>query len=92
MRAPLEGIKVLDLSRVLAGLPHPELGRVTVLRSPFRFSGADLADPTHPPLLGEHTGEVLRRVLGVPPPELAALHEAGVLYDAALGRQAERRA
>jgi crotonobetainyl-CoA:carnitine CoA-transferase CaiB-like acyl-CoA transferase len=77
---------------MVAELPHPELGHVKVVRSPFRFSGAGLAEPTHPPLLGEHTGEVLRRVLGVPPPELIALYEAGVLYDAALATQAERRA
>lgn len=68
--------------RMVAEVPHPELGRVKVVRSPLRFSASSLAEPNHPPLLGEHTAEVLQQVLGLAPAEIAALHRDGVLFDA----------
>jgi crotonobetainyl-CoA:carnitine CoA-transferase CaiB-like acyl-CoA transferase len=71
---------------MVAEVPHPELGRVKVLRSPMRFSSSSLAEPNHPPLLGEHTAEVLQRVLGIAPGEIAALHGEGVLFDAGLAK------
>ena len=77
---------------MVAELPHPMLGRVKVVRSPMRFSGCSLTEPTHPPLLGEHTGEVLQRVLGVALAEIAALHADGVLFEASLAAPAEKRA
>jgi crotonobetainyl-CoA:carnitine CoA-transferase CaiB-like acyl-CoA transferase len=67
-------------------VPHPELGTVKVVGSPFRFSASSLAEPSHPPLLGEHTGAVLARVLGLGAAEVAALHGQGALFDAALGK------
>jgi crotonobetainyl-CoA:carnitine CoA-transferase CaiB-like acyl-CoA transferase len=71
---------------MVAEVPHPELGKVKVVGSPFRFSASSLAEPSQPPLLGEHTGAVLERVLGVDAAEVAALHGQGVLFDAALGK------
>jgi crotonobetainyl-CoA:carnitine CoA-transferase CaiB-like acyl-CoA transferase len=72
---------------MVAEVPHPELGRVKVVRSPMRFSASSLAEPNHPPLLGEHTAEVLQQVLGLAPTEIAALHHEGVLFDAGLGKE-----
>ena len=69
-------------------VPHPELGRVKVVGSPFRFSGTELAAPSHPPLMGEHTAEVLQRELGLAAAEIAALHREGVVFDAGLPRPA----
>ena len=71
---------------MVTDVPHPELGRVKVVRSPMRFSASSLAEPSHPPLLGEHTAEVLQQVLGLAPAEIAALHHEGVLFDAGLGK------
>jgi crotonobetainyl-CoA:carnitine CoA-transferase CaiB-like acyl-CoA transferase len=82
-QADLAGEMVFEVS-------HPQLGRVKVVGSPLRFSASRLAEPSHPPLLGEHTGEVLRGVLGLLPAEIAELHEAGVLFDAALAAEARR--
>ncbi len=36
--------------------------------------------------LGEHTAEVLQRVLGVAPSEIASLHREGVLFEAGLAK------
>jgi crotonobetainyl-CoA:carnitine CoA-transferase CaiB-like acyl-CoA transferase len=46
--------------------------------SPLRFSGADSAPRRPPPRLGEHTAEVLERVLGLTPETIADLRTAGV--------------
>ena len=71
-------------------VPHPELGRVKVVGSPMRFSGSSLAEPSHPPLLGEHTAEVLERVLGLAPVEITRLHAEGIVLDAGLAASAAK--
>lgn len=73
--------------RMVVEVPHSELGRVKVVRSPMRFSATSLAEPNHPPLLGEHTAEVLQQVLGAAPAEIATLHRQGVLFDAGLAKE-----
>ena len=40
-------------------LPHPTAGDVALLGSPMRFSAAPITHERHPPLLGEHTDEIL---------------------------------
>ena len=56
---------------------HPLLGEVRIPRSPIRFS-ATPSETRRPPLLGEHTGEVLTR-LGYSPTEIAALASGGAI-------------
>jgi crotonobetainyl-CoA:carnitine CoA-transferase CaiB-like acyl-CoA transferase len=73
--------------QMVAEVPHPQLGKVKVVLSPLRFSACSLAEPTYPPLLGEHSGEVLQQVLAIAPAEIRALHAAGVLFDAALAAE-----
>ncbi len=58
---------------------HPVAGQVPMVASPMRFSGTPLEHKTPPPLLGEHTDEILRQVLGKKPEEIARLREAKVL-------------
>ncbi len=58
---------------------HPVAGKVPMVASPMRFSGTPLEHRTPPPLLGEHTDEILRQVLGKKPEEIARLREAKVL-------------
>jgi crotonobetainyl-CoA:carnitine CoA-transferase CaiB-like acyl-CoA transferase len=67
-------------------VPHPELGKVKVIRSPLRFSDSEIAEPTHPPLLGEDTATVLNRVLGYDTARIADLHDGGAIFDAALAK------
>jgi crotonobetainyl-CoA:carnitine CoA-transferase CaiB-like acyl-CoA transferase len=54
----------LDYREATAVLDVPGLGHQPVLTSPFRFDGRRKAETTPPPTLGEHTGVVLRTVLG----------------------------
>lgn len=58
-------------------LDVPALGRRSVLTSPFRFDGQRKTDTTPPPTLGEHTGVVLRDVLGYDDARIGALHARG---------------
>ncbi|KOF52724.1 CoA-transferase [Achromobacter sp. DMS1] len=53
-------------------LPHPLGGQAAVTASPLRFSASPVQYRLAPPLLGQHTEEVLRDVLGKPPEAVAA--------------------
>jgi crotonobetainyl-CoA:carnitine CoA-transferase CaiB-like acyl-CoA transferase len=60
-------------------MPHPSAGKVTLVRSPMKLSATPAATDLPPPLLGQHTDEVLRDVLGRSNDEIAALRAKGVL-------------
>jgi formyl-CoA transferase len=60
-------------------LPHPAAGKVTLVRSPMKLSATPATSGLAPPLLGQHTDEVLREVLGKSDEQIAALHRKGVL-------------
>jgi crotonobetainyl-CoA:carnitine CoA-transferase CaiB-like acyl-CoA transferase len=60
-------------------LPHPAAGTVKLVRGPIRMSGARTSSELAPPLLGEHTDQVLREVLGRGETEIAALRAKGVV-------------
>jgi len=57
-------------------LPHPAGGMAPVTASPLRFSGSPVVYRRAPPLLGEHTEEVLRDVLGKSADAIAAFKAA----------------
>jgi crotonobetainyl-CoA:carnitine CoA-transferase CaiB-like acyl-CoA transferase len=58
---------------------HPVAGKLPMVASPMRFSGTPLEHKRPPPLLGEHTEEVLRELLGKGAEELARLRESGAI-------------
>ena len=60
-------------------LSHPVAGAVSLVRSPMRFSATPVEHAVPPPLLGEHTDEVLQGILGCSPAEIARLRAEGVL-------------
>ena len=60
-------------------LEHAAAGKLAMVASPMRFSGTPLEYRLPPPLLGEHTDEVLRGILGKSDAEIARLRAAGVL-------------
>jgi crotonobetainyl-CoA:carnitine CoA-transferase CaiB-like acyl-CoA transferase len=60
-------------------LPHPSAGQVKLVRNPIRMSATPATSGMAPPLLGQHTTEVLREVLGRSEEEIATLRERGVI-------------
>ncbi|MQT60859.1 CoA transferase [Pseudomonas sp. FSL R10-0399] len=60
-------------------LPHALAGLVPQVGSPIRLSETPVEYRRAPPLLGEHTQEVLARVLGVATVDLELLRQSGVL-------------
>ncbi len=60
-------------------LPHPTAGTVPLVGMPIRMSASSPSYERPPPLLGEHTDEVLREVAGLRADEIAALRSHGVL-------------
>jgi formyl-CoA transferase len=60
-------------------LPHPSAGKVSLVRSPMRFSETPLAQDVPPPTLGQHTEEVLQKLLGKSEAEIARLRSESII-------------
>jgi formyl-CoA transferase len=60
-------------------LPHPTAGNVKLVGSPMKMSATPPRYDMPPPLLGQHTDEVLRDLLQQSPEQIAALRERGVV-------------
>ena len=60
-------------------MPHPTAGTVPMVRCPVNLKGSPPVYRRPPPLLGEHTEEVLAEVLGRSAEEIARLKAAGVV-------------
>ena len=63
---------------VLADIELAEPGTSITARSPLRWNGA-YGEPGESPVLGRDTEQVLTGVLGLSAPELAGLHDRGVI-------------
>jgi formyl-CoA transferase len=59
--------------------PHARAGEVRMVANPIKLSATPIPHDRPPPLLGEHTDEVLRSWLAFDEARLAGLREAGVL-------------
>ena len=57
-------------------MTHPLAGRASVTASPLRFSDTPVQYRRAPPMLGEHTEEVLREVLGMDAASVAAFERS----------------
>ena len=58
---------------------HPVAGRLPMVASPMRFSATPLEHAVAPPVLGQHTDEILRTLLGKSAAEIAKLRADGIL-------------
>jgi crotonobetainyl-CoA:carnitine CoA-transferase CaiB-like acyl-CoA transferase len=65
--------------RMRLDLPHPLAGTVPGVSNPVHFSRSPVEYPRAPPLLGEHTDQVLQERLGLSAAELERLHAGGAL-------------
>jgi crotonobetainyl-CoA:carnitine CoA-transferase CaiB-like acyl-CoA transferase len=64
---------------MIVTLRHPNLGEIRSPSSPYRLSETPPTYRRAPPLVGEHTEEVLSEVLGLTVAEVAALKGAGIV-------------
>ena len=58
---------------------HQTAGAVDLIANPIRYGSGPATTYTAPPLLGEHTDEILTGVLGKTPNEIAELHASGTI-------------
>ncbi|WP_324716845.1 CaiB/BaiF CoA-transferase family protein [Carboxydochorda subterranea] len=66
---------------------HPAAGVLPMVASPFQhFSRTPAGRGAPPPLLGEHTAEVLRDVLGMEEQRIEAMEAAGIVRTALRGK------
>jgi crotonobetainyl-CoA:carnitine CoA-transferase CaiB-like acyl-CoA transferase len=60
-------------------LDHPTAGKLEFPGYPYKFSATPAEAHRPPPLLGEHTDEVLEELLDYSSEQVAELHEQGVI-------------
>jgi crotonobetainyl-CoA:carnitine CoA-transferase CaiB-like acyl-CoA transferase len=81
-----EAMASADVRRrnMLGEVPHPKAGTVPNIRAPFSMSVTPAADPVAPPLLGQHTADILAD-LGYGVHEVADLVSRGAFGAAGAG-------
>ena len=83
--APLLGIREAlaqpqsDARAMVVETDHAILGRIPIVNRSIKFPGAAQPVPAAPPVLGQHTDEILREVLGLTPGQIAALRTSKVV-------------
>jgi crotonobetainyl-CoA:carnitine CoA-transferase CaiB-like acyl-CoA transferase len=65
--------------KMLEVVDHPTIGKLKLAGIPVKYSDAELSIRRPPPLLGEHTEEVLKEKLGLDTAEIDRLRRAGVV-------------
>jgi crotonobetainyl-CoA:carnitine CoA-transferase CaiB-like acyl-CoA transferase len=58
---------------------HQKLGPIPIVNRSIRFPGEDLGVPAPPPVLGQHTDDILDKVLGLSPERIEQLRAAKVV-------------
>ena len=71
---------VLVLARdMVKEVEHPVCGSMKLVNTPVKFSESNPSIRTPPPLLGQHTDEVLRDIVGMSESDISALRQNGVV-------------
>ena len=65
--------------KMVEKVEHPTLGEVSLIGTPFKFSGTPTSVRRAPPLLGEHTDAILHDELGYDAARIAGLRRDKVL-------------
>jgi crotonobetainyl-CoA:carnitine CoA-transferase CaiB-like acyl-CoA transferase len=58
---------------------HAVLGKIPIVNRPIKFPGDPQPIPTAPPVLGQHTDQILADVLGLTPEQIAQLRAAKIV-------------
>jgi crotonobetainyl-CoA:carnitine CoA-transferase CaiB-like acyl-CoA transferase len=64
---------------MLLHMQHPTIGEIPQVANPVRFSASPVHYQRPPPLLGEHTNEVLRKVLQLDEKVITELRQRKVI-------------
>jgi formyl-CoA transferase len=64
---------------MVAEVPHPSAGTVKMVASPMKMNETPCEIRRHPPLLGEHTEEILKQRLGLAAEAIRDLRDKGVI-------------
>jgi crotonobetainyl-CoA:carnitine CoA-transferase CaiB-like acyl-CoA transferase len=52
---------------------HPTMGKIPIVGRPIKFPGAEQPAPAAPPIMGQHTDEILSVILGLAPERIEEL-------------------
>jgi formyl-CoA transferase/CoA:oxalate CoA-transferase len=83
--APILGIKdALSQPQAVAremvvDTDHQVLGKIPIVNRPCKFPGDPQPPPTAPPVLGQHTDEILKDILGLTSEQIEQLRTAKVV-------------
>lgn len=58
---------------------HPQRGKIKLVRNPVTFSETPASTYLPPPLLGEHTEQILEQILGYSPEQVKDLRKKGIV-------------
>lgn len=58
---------------------HPACGEMKLVNTPVKYSDSEPSIRTPPPLLGQHTNEVLQELLGMQDEEVSKLRAEGIV-------------
>jgi formyl-CoA transferase len=64
---------------MLTELPHPSAGKVKLVASPMKLSATPAQALSAPPLLGQHTAQVLGELLGYDADKLEDLKSRDII-------------
>ena len=58
---------------------HPTCGPMKLVNTPIKYSHSEPSIRTPPPLLGQHTDEILRDIVGMDDGDIGSLKAEGVV-------------
>ena len=65
-------------------IEHPACGPMKLVNTPIKYSYSQPSIRTPPPLLGQHTDDILRDTVGMNEDEIKALKQEGIVAQAEL--------